>query len=333
MPNNPALYLSGSYDSTVKLWDARSPDAQAATFEHGYPVECVLVHPSGTIALSAGGPLIKIWDLLSGSTKPLKALSNHQKTVTSLAWSSPPGTSLSSPTRLLSAGLDGLVKVYGADEGSWRVKHTMRYGFPLLSLAISPTDATLVVGGSDGTLAVRTKPTVKTKDEASRRVKALANRLAASSEPKEARPLEITYRSSTTQSRRKHAKLREWDRHLKGFRYADALDAVLAVPATPPKQVVAVLDELKRLDGLKQAMGGRNDVELMRILRFFIRTITDVRYGAKVSEFVALLIGARVRFILQWWLRREQTCTTGYWGSRCRSIGSSASCRSASRRR
>jgi U3 small nucleolar RNA-associated protein 15 len=296
MPTNPDLYLSGSYDSTVKLWDARTPEGQAATFSHGYPVEAVLVHPSGTIAISAGGPLIKIWDLVSGSTQPLKALSNHQKTVTSLAWSTPPGSSSSTPTRLLSAGLDGLVKVYGADEGSWRVKHTMRYGFPLLSMAISPTDSTLVVGGSDGTLAIRTKPPVKTKEEASKRVRALAAR-AEAAEPKAPNPLEITYRSSTTKSRRKHAKLKEWDRLMKAFRYSDALDAVLAVPSTSPDQIVAVLDELKRLDGLKQALGGRNDVELMRILRFFVRTITDVRFGRKVSEFVSVTIGASVELL------------------------------------
>lgn len=128
------MYLSGSYDGTVKLWDARSePDsAESMSFNHGYPVEKVLIHPSGTMAISAGGPLIRIWDLLSGSSRPLKALSNHQKTITSLCWGDH-----TEYKKLLSGGLDGLVKVYNIEDGQWKVGHTMRYGGQILSMALS----------------------------------------------------------------------------------------------------------------------------------------------------------------------------------------------------
>lgn len=55
-------------------------------------------------------------------------MSNHQKTVTCLAFDS-------TASRLLSGGLDQMVKVY--DVNTYKVVHTMRYPAPVLSLAVS----------------------------------------------------------------------------------------------------------------------------------------------------------------------------------------------------
>jgi U3 small nucleolar RNA-associated protein 15 len=118
---------------------------------HGKPVEDVIVGQSGTMAVSAGGPIMRVWDLLGASTSRsglggdeveeevdtgtqycLKALSNHQKTITSLCWAE----GETGEARVLSAGLDGMVKVYDPQE-NWRVRHTMRYGGQVLSLAVS----------------------------------------------------------------------------------------------------------------------------------------------------------------------------------------------------
>lgn len=118
---------------------------------HGKPVEDVIVGSSGTTAISAGGPIMRVWDLLGASTSRafgeeefetedrdtgtsmcLKALSNHQKTITTLCWAE----SELGESRVLSGGLDGLVKVYDPQE-NWRVRHTMRYGGQVLSLAVS----------------------------------------------------------------------------------------------------------------------------------------------------------------------------------------------------
>lgn len=294
VPSSPHLYLSGSYDTTVKLWDARASGNEAShqvmSFNHGHPVESILVHPSGTTAISAGGPVIKIWDLLMGSSTPLKTLSNHQKTVTALSWGD------KQHSRLLSAGLDGLVKSYTIhDGGDWRVGHTMRFGGQLLSLALAPNDQTLCVGAADGTLSIKSQPPAASQLQ-SRRAKATQEERPADPRPEAEKSVETTWRSTTGNDRRRVPKLNEWDRLIKVFRYADALDSVME-RNNDARTVVAVLDELKHLDGLHQALGSRNDRDLVRILKFMNKQISDPRWGIKISEFVQVLLSTSGSFV------------------------------------
>ena len=47
------LFLSGSFDHTVKLYDARKQDS-IITVDHGAPVESVLMYPGNSIFVSVG---------------------------------------------------------------------------------------------------------------------------------------------------------------------------------------------------------------------------------------------------------------------------------------
>jgi U3 small nucleolar RNA-associated protein 15 len=129
--SNPNLVLTGSYDSTVRLFDARSGHCEMVmrgTSGGGdAPVEQVLMFPSGTVAVSSAGPILRVWDIVAGG-RCTRALSNHQKTVTALAFDG-------NASRLLTGGLDQMVKVY--DVSTYKVVHTMRYPAPILCLAIS----------------------------------------------------------------------------------------------------------------------------------------------------------------------------------------------------
>ena len=130
--STPHLVLTGSYDGTVRLFDTRSGECEMVMGENissssKLPVEQVLMYPSGTVAVSSAGPILRVWDLISGG-RCIKAMSNHQKTVTSLAMNS-------TGNRLLSGSLDHMVKVY--DVENYKVVHTMRYPAPILCLAIS----------------------------------------------------------------------------------------------------------------------------------------------------------------------------------------------------
>lgn len=102
---------------------------------HPSPIEQVLVFPSGTVVVSAAGPIIRLWDIVAGG-RCTRALSNHQKTVTALALNA-------NGDRLLTGGLDQMVKVY--DVSNYKVVHTMRYPAPILCLAISASSVHTLV--------------------------------------------------------------------------------------------------------------------------------------------------------------------------------------------
>lgn len=214
----------------------------------GYAVESVLPYPQGGLVLSAGGPLLRAFDLANPS-KPLRSLSNHQKTITSLAFTS-------SGSRLLSGSLDQMVKVW--DVASFKVVHTMRYSAPVLSLAISPDDTHLACGLADSTLSVRQRKALKngrvdegfqaddtlmnpstytsflsagtdlgdvfTKAETSRK-KDLLKGVPFKGEEGE---LIVRDGKKIGEKGKQNKKLRVYDRFLKEFRYGAALDAALA---------------------------------------------------------------------------------------------------------
>lgn len=90
------------------------------------PIESHLIFPSGDVGITVGGPILRVWDLNMG--RCIRALSNHQKTVTCATFDGTRG-------RVLTGGLDAMVKVYDVEE--WKVVHSMRYPAPVLSLAVS----------------------------------------------------------------------------------------------------------------------------------------------------------------------------------------------------
>ena len=116
----------GSYDHTVKLWDARENKC-TLTMDHGAPVESVLLYPGGGLAVSVGGNYMKIWDILAGG-RTLKTLSNHQKTITCVTFDN-------SCTKILTGSLDHHVKIY--DVQDFNVEHSLKYESPILSLGLS----------------------------------------------------------------------------------------------------------------------------------------------------------------------------------------------------
>ena len=110
----------------MKLWDARENKC-TLTFDHGAPVESVLLYPGGSLAVSVGGNYMKIWDILAGG-RTLHTISNHQKTITSAIFDN-------SCTKILTGSLDHHVKIY--DIQNFNVEHSLKYESPILSLGLS----------------------------------------------------------------------------------------------------------------------------------------------------------------------------------------------------
>ena len=120
------LFVTGSYDKTVKLWDTRNASS-SLTLEHGAPVESLLLMPSQSIVISAGDNYFKVWDILSGG-KCLATICNHQKTITCMSLDA-------TKTQLLTGSLDQHLKIY--DVKDYSVVHTLKYPSPILSMAVS----------------------------------------------------------------------------------------------------------------------------------------------------------------------------------------------------
>jgi len=298
---DPHLILTGSYDGTVRIFDTRTGECEllmgstsGGSGTGSVPVEQVLMYPSGTVALSAAGSILRVWDIVAGG-RCLRAMSNHQKTVTSLAFNA-------NSSRLLTGGLDHMVKVY--DISNYNVVHTMRYSAPVICLAISPDETHIAVGMSDGTLSVRRRQPNASEgthahgllSEASLRSATLESFLGGVI-PNIGQP-RVRDRSKSkpvgdldelkVESKRKR-RLKEYDRLLKGFKYSAALDSALR-KQVPPATTFALIQELVYRDGLRSALAGRDDVLLEPILRLLLKYVTDPRFGGIVCDTAGLII-------------------------------------------
>ena len=60
---NVIFCSAGGYDHVVRLWDVRSAQC-VLSCNHGAPVEDVAFFPSGSLAVTAGGNQLCIWDML-----------------------------------------------------------------------------------------------------------------------------------------------------------------------------------------------------------------------------------------------------------------------------
>ena len=80
----------------------------------------------------AGGPEIKIWDLLAGG-KLLKTMAPHNKTVTSLSLAS-------RGSRLISASLDRQVKFHNIS--TFKTVHSVAFPSPVVTVAVAVSNFT-----------------------------------------------------------------------------------------------------------------------------------------------------------------------------------------------
>lgn len=88
---------------------------------------------------------------------------------------------------------------------------------------------------------------------------------------------------------KKRKTLQPYDKALKSFRYADALDFVLE-NKLPPLITFTVINELKHRLGLRQALQNRDDISLEPILRWLIRYLSNPRYVFTIIEVLMLII-------------------------------------------
>jgi U3 small nucleolar RNA-associated protein 15 len=267
--NQKSCLVTGSYDHTIRLWnvdnlaqnsalddDENENDRCMSIMNHGSPVEAILIlQPSkeeAPFVVSAGGTTIKLWNPLLGeclSTTQTK----HNKTITSLCLANiirnedddtegETNGVKNISKRLMSAGLDGLIRIYSVDnifadkkdgkkekdvmkKYSLQYLHGIKTSEPITALAMSPDNTRLVVGSSTGFATVRQRAKyvrqgVKRKNRDAPRVGTYTYFMRGANVGADADDHLVI--------QQKKKKLQKYDAFLQKFRYSDALDAALA---------------------------------------------------------------------------------------------------------
>nr|SVE76999.1 EOG090X05X9 [Daphnia lumholtzi]SVE77597.1 EOG090X05X9 [Daphnia lumholtzi]SVE78225.1 EOG090X05X9 [Daphnia lumholtzi]SVE78854.1 EOG090X05X9 [Daphnia lumholtzi] len=283
------LFLSGSFDHTVKLYDARSPTGSTISVDHGSPVESVLMYPSNSIFVSVGGTELRVWDMLAGG-RLLARVSQHHKTITCLHLAS-------DGKRLVTGGLDRHAKIY--DVQSYQVVHTLDFPSPVLSLGITPDDFTVVAGMANGLISMQHRQTqaearalnpkqslkVQKKSQTAYRFRLNADFRSVNRTFNPATDVEVATKTDTNFVSR-------YDMFLRKFQYSKALDTVLTpyIRKKKPAITVGVMHELIRRNGLKSALAGRDDSSLSSILTFLARNINDPSHANILTQVANTLL-------------------------------------------
>ncbi|MGN2638568.1 eIF2A-related protein [Nocardia takedensis] len=166
-PNGTRL-LTGSNDSTARLWDAHTGQPLHILAGHIGPVEAVAWSPDGNRLLTGStDKTARVWNAHTG--QPLHILTGHSGPVSAVAWS-PDGT------RLLTGSHDDTARLWDARTGQpihTLTGHTRRVN----AVAWSPDSTRLLTGSHDDTARLwdaRTGQPIHTLTGHTRRVNAVA---------------------------------------------------------------------------------------------------------------------------------------------------------------
>ena len=270
------VVVTGSYDHTLRLWDLsslsnmetnndeddiQSSDICLTVMDHGAPVEDVIIVPTkvstpqkekNLYVLSCGGTKIKLWNAITGTL--ITTVENHAKTITSLCLvtseqyrksslleDDDESTDESKP-RLISGGLDGLIRIY-----SFSMKglsnnpnnnnivtpiHGIKYASPITAIHMTPDGTRMIFGTSDGKISIFIRSKAQEMHEKNRLQMQEKKRKMIS-------PPGGTYsyfmRGADSMPEpddfvvftNKKKKLKKFDVALRQFRYSDALDEAL----------------------------------------------------------------------------------------------------------
>ncbi|PSB13648.1 hypothetical protein C7B76_19095 [filamentous cyanobacterium CCP2] len=137
------IVASGSYDQTIRLWDAETGDCLNSLEGHANWVWSVALSPDGKLLASGSGDhTLRLWDTATG--EHLKTLEGHTSRVWSVAFS-PDGT------QLASGSSDHTVKVW--DVATGKCLQTFQGHMNLVwSVSFSPDGKTIVSGSQDETM-------------------------------------------------------------------------------------------------------------------------------------------------------------------------------------
>ncbi len=137
--------ISGSYDKTIKIWDANTGQCLKTLEGHSRYVSSVAYSPDGTKIISGSYDYtIKIWNANTGEC--LKTLKGHKYTVESVAYSP-------DSKRIISGSSDETIKIWDANTGRC-LKTLEGHIGDVYSVAYSPDGTKIISGSGDRTIKI-----------------------------------------------------------------------------------------------------------------------------------------------------------------------------------
>jgi U3 small nucleolar RNA-associated protein 15 len=268
------LVATGCYDGMVRLYDTRTNEPPIVSFKQDAAVEDILALNSTTI-VSAGGPMVKVWDLAAG--QKLRELANFQKTVSTLCDAGDRG--------VLAGSLDGHVKIFDSSSPTWEVKFGWKFGGAVLSTAFAPDQKHFVTGLASGLLSIRTRKTEpKVKQGVKKEKSGNFARMMRGAE------YHGEYEHAVLSDKpHKKKKLNTFEKHINAFRWSDALDAAF-VHGVSAEQTVTVLEELRRRGKVLTSLQGRDEQSLEPIIKWAVNSVHDTRCVSIIADWIGCIV-------------------------------------------
>lgn len=129
-PDAAQMFLTGSHDRTMRLWDARSGAAEVARWQQQDWVTCVEFHWTNNNQVWSSDKSVHRWDLRRPGAPPLASSHRHRRLISRFR---------ADPLRLASCSLDGSVKVSSLEPPS--VQRASPCTSPIASPVLGPTPA------------------------------------------------------------------------------------------------------------------------------------------------------------------------------------------------
>ncbi|KAJ3015635.1 UNVERIFIED_CONTAM: hypothetical protein HDU68_012634, partial [Siphonaria sp. JEL0065] len=136
--------VSGSSDTTVKLWDVRTGECICTLKGHVRSVRAVAISMDSTVISGSTDNTIKLWDTRTGQC--LRTLKGHTNRVVSVVISTKSKT-------IVSGSNDATVRVWDSETGAC-IRTLKGHTFAVRSIALSANDKTVVSGSDDNTIRV-----------------------------------------------------------------------------------------------------------------------------------------------------------------------------------
>jgi WD40 repeat protein len=132
--------LTGDETGTLRFWDARSGAVLASQAAHAHSVAAVAIHPQGRTAWTAGGDMIREWDLARQAATGRSISVQGEVSVLMVA---------SGGRTLLTAGEDRLVRQWDMSSGK-EVGRAMPHGATVIAAALDADGRTLLTADDFG---------------------------------------------------------------------------------------------------------------------------------------------------------------------------------------